>query len=110
MKKGFAMQETNAVKNLNKDTIISFLRTNKSRLETEFGVTKIALFGSYARGDVSVDSDVDLVIDTKDLSFKTRCRLKRFLEANLNKPVDLCYFKGMRSFIRHAIEKELVYA
>lgn len=96
--------------NLDKEVIINFLRKNKSLLEREFGITKIALFGSYARGEQTLESDIDLVIETNDFSFKKRCALKRLLEENLEKPVDLCYFQGMRLFIKNMIEKDLVYA
>ena len=95
---------------ISKDDIINFLKSNKVLLEREFGVTKIALFGSYARGEQTAQSDIDLAIETLSPSFEIRCRLKDFLEENLNKPVDLCYFSSMRRVIRSMIEKELVYA
>lgn len=93
-----------------RDVIITFLRKNKNLLEHEYGVKKIALFGSYARGEQSERSDIDLIIDTNNSSFKNRCRLKHFLEDHLGKPVDLCYFNGLRLFIKSEIEKDLVCA
>ncbi len=95
---------------LNRETILVFLRSQKPILRSEFGVTKIALFGSYARGEQTSESDIDLAIETISPSFKKRCALKRFLESKLNKKIDICSFSGMRSFIRNSIEKELVYA
>ena len=97
-------------KQLDKDIIINFLKTHKQLLEREFGVTKIALFGSYARGEQTEKSDIDFVLETNTPSFTKRCSLKEFLENSFKKQIDLCYFRGMRSFIRHAIEKELIYA
>ena len=94
---------------INKDDIINFLKSNKVLLEREFGVTKIALFGSYARGEQTAQSDIDLAIETSDFSFQKRCELKKLLEENLARSVDLCYFKGMRLFIRSMIEKDLIY-
>ena len=95
---------------LTKDEILAFLRKHKPYLEKEFGVKKVALFGSYVRGEQTVTSDIDIAIETLSPSFRNRCNLKRFLESHLQRPIDLCYFNGMRSFIKHAIEKELVYA
>ena len=95
---------------LTQKEIIAFLRTHKDKLERDFGVTQIALFGSYARGEQGPTSDIDFVIEMPEPSFKNHCRLKEFLEKHLKKNIDLCYFKGMRSFIRHAIDQELVYA
>ena len=36
---------------MDKYIILDFLKKNKENLKTNFGVTKIGLFGSYARGD-----------------------------------------------------------
>jgi predicted nucleotidyltransferase len=66
--------------NLDKEVIIQFLKSNKKVLENEFGIIKIALFGSFARGEQSDASDVDLVIETNDFSFEKRCQLKDFLQ------------------------------
>ena len=96
--------------NINKDTIISFLKQHKDFLEREYGVTKIALFGSYARGEETKDSDIDLLIEAKEQDFDNRYDLKEFLEENFNKKVDIDYFDCIRSFIRHQIEDELVSA
>ena len=73
---------------LNKDIIISFLRDNKDFLLQEYGVTKIGLFGSYAREEQTMD-------------------LKYFLEAHFQKKVDIGYLHSLKTFIRHCIEEDL---
>lgn len=93
-----------------KEDILEFLQKNKQLLQKNFGLTKIALFGSYARGEQTQKSDIDLAIETDNVSFKNYCKLKNFLESNLHKKVDLCYLKNMRTFIKHEIEKEIIYA
>lgn len=95
---------------ISKQDIISFLQKNKPLMHEQFGLTKIALFGSYSRNEQTRQSDIDLAIETSDISFKNYCKLKHFLENNLKKKIDLCYLKNMRTFIKHAIEKELIYA
>lgn len=95
---------------INKHDIIEFLHKNKLFLKEHFGIRTIALFGSYARGEETSSSDIDLVIDAESVSFKNYCQLKEYLENNFQKSVDLCYLRGMRSFIRQAIEKDLIYA
>jgi len=93
-----------------KSTIITFLRTHKSLLEERFGVTKIALFGSYARGEARADSDIDLLIEMPHKSFQNRLELRDFLEREFGKKVDVGYFDSVRSFIMHHVEKDLIYA
>ena len=43
--------------------IVSILRHAKPELAREFGVTRIAVFGSYARGEQRDGSDVDVLVE-----------------------------------------------
>ena len=95
---------------LTQKEIIAFLRTHKDKLERDFGVTQIALFGSYARGEQGPDSDIDLLIETKTPSFDTFCDLKYFLEDHLKRRIDLGYFKAVRQFIKRNTQENLIYA
>jgi uncharacterized protein len=47
---------------MDKDRIISTLLENRAELERQ-GVLHAALFGSMARGDATVESDIDIMID-----------------------------------------------
>jgi len=41
-----------------KEIILNFLRENRALLERQFGVQKIGLFGSYARDEAIILSDI----------------------------------------------------
>lgn len=43
--------------------ILSILQRAKPELAREFGVTRLAVFGSYARGDQREGSDVDVLVE-----------------------------------------------
>ena len=43
--------------------IVSILQREKPELEREFGITRIAVFGSYARGEQRDGSDVDILVE-----------------------------------------------
>jgi predicted nucleotidyltransferase len=43
--------------------VLDILRQARPELSRDFGVTRIALFGSYARGDQQDGSDVDVLVD-----------------------------------------------
>lgn len=47
---------------MTRDEIIAKLRANAAAIQAE-GVTKLALFGSRARGDMRDDSDIDVLIE-----------------------------------------------
>lgn len=95
---------------LDQQIILDYLRKNKDFLEKEFGVTKIALFGSFARDEAHQESDIDLLIETKIPSYFNRHNLKEHLESHFNRKVDIGYFNSVRVFIRLRIEKDLIYA
>ena len=59
-------------------------------LRSSTQLTRVILFGSYARGDKRTDSDVDLLVVIKDVHdrFKEMVRLNRILSP-LHMPVDL---------------------
>jgi uncharacterized protein len=109
MLKGLQLK-TKKVEVLTKSEIITFLRKQKPYLKKEFGVTKIALFGSYARDEQTLSSDIDLLIELKICDFRKRLRLRDYLESKLNKKVDLLYFDGVRKFVMRNILKDIVYA
>ena len=90
---------------LDKSHIIALLRTHKPHLKRKFGVTKIALFGSYARDEQKKTSDIDLLIETKEHDFFNRYDLKEFLEEKLNKPVDIGYFSSLKASVMRNTEK-----
>jgi len=61
-----------------------------SPIAKEHGVTSVALFGSYATGKATADSDVNLKIEKGQLrSLSQLCGLRLALEDALQLPVDL---------------------
>lgn len=60
-----------------------------SKLAKEYGAQRIYLFGSYARGDMSQDSDIDLRIDKGSIHGWELAGLLLDLEDALGIPVDL---------------------
>ena len=68
----------------------------------EFRIPTIYLFGSYARGEATPESDVDIVIDSRNihglLEFE---RARQYLSDRLGKPVDmisLCAIEDEKDF------------
>ena len=77
-----------------KEALMSELGRFKERLNHDFAVEKMLLFGSYATGNVRSDSDVNLIIVSrrfKGMNFIRRAA-KMYDYWTLDKPVDfLCY-------------------
>jgi predicted nucleotidyltransferase len=69
--------------------ILALLQAARPQLAREFGVTRLALFGSYARGDQREDSDVDVLVEV-DPSIGLRfVDLADRIEALLGVPSDV---------------------
>lgn len=103
-------KQTDITAGLDKKKIITYLRKNKSFFEKEFGITKIALFGSYARNEHTAKSDIDILIEMKAHNFRERLRFCHILESHFNKKVDVLYFDAVRKFILRNVQKDVVYA
>lgn len=78
----------------NKETILKKLKEFKGKLKKEFSVDKIIFFGSRANGKPNKDSDIDLIIVSKEFEGKRfRDRSLGFYDYwDLDYPVDfICY-------------------
>lgn len=48
---------------MNKQYILKKLRTLKPVLQEKYGVSELALFGSYSRDEQTIESDIDIMVD-----------------------------------------------
>jgi predicted nucleotidyltransferase len=76
-----------------------------------FGVSRLALFGSLARGEGGAESDADILVEfTQPVGFFTYARLQRYLEGIIGRPVDLVTPGAIRPEMRDTILGEALYA
>lgn len=71
---------------------IEELRRIITPIAEKYKVPAVYLFGSYARGTATADSDIDLLVDTTGTALKSLLSLGALyndLEAALNKRIDL---------------------
>ncbi|HYS42855.1 MAG TPA: nucleotidyltransferase family protein [Geobacteraceae bacterium] len=95
---------------MTREEIIRFLTAHKSELEDRFGVIKIGLFGSYARGDAREDSDIDVAVELDKENIADRYfGLLHYLEDNLHKKIDLGIESNIKPALRPYIMKEIRY-
>jgi predicted nucleotidyltransferase len=95
---------------MNRQHAIEILSQSKSILQQQFGVTRLALFGSAVRDTARPDSDVDvLVAFDGPATSKRYFGVQFYLEDALGCPVDLVTEKALRPELPPYIEKESVY-
>ncbi len=92
--------------------ILTYLSANKSRLQQDYHLTKIGLFGSIARGENHENSDIDIVIEfepeTKDL-YSLKTKLKEEIQSQFQTKVDVCRLKYIKPIFRKQIQSEIKY-
>ena len=89
---------------------IDDLRTIVGSVAQQYGVKKVALFGSYSTGLQTHDSDIDLLIDKGDLKglFKFNAFVNE-LETKLGKKVDVITYSSLEhSTIKDSVKNEIV--
>jgi predicted nucleotidyltransferase len=92
-----------------KHIALRLLREGKAHVAREFGVTRLALFGSVARDEADEDSDVDIVVRFDGPATSKRYfGVQFYLEDLLGRPVDLVTDKALRPELRPYIEREAI--
>jgi predicted nucleotidyltransferase len=93
---------------MNRQTTLKLLAQHKPYLVSQFGVTRLALFGSMARDTATPHSDVDVLVSFDGPASSARFfGVQFYLEDQLGCPVDLVTDKALRPELRPFVEKEL---
>lgn len=81
---------------------------NRARLR-RYGVKRIGLFGSAARGQARRGSDLDFVVDLERKTFDDYMGLKFCLEGIFRRRVDLVMVGAIKAPLRSTILREVRY-
>jgi predicted nucleotidyltransferase len=93
----------------NLNTILEILGQHKKRLIDKYGLSQLAVFGSYARSQQGENSDVDILVDFNKPIGLEFIDLAEELEQILRLKVDLVSKRGIKEKYFRFIEKELRY-
>lgn len=93
-------------------TIKQKIASQKEYLKETYGVEEIGVFGSYARGDNTEKSDVDIAVELNHKKVPVGlfefAKMKFYLEDLLGKKVDLITKEGIKPLIKERILKQLL--
>ncbi len=96
---------------MDKDTIIQKLRAIKPILSEKYGVTELALFGSYSRDEQKPESDIDIMVDfTKRLGIEYFDLAYFIQEAFKDVEVQVVSKGGIKPVYFESIKQDLLYA
>jgi len=94
---------------MRREEAIATLRGYLPALRRDFGVRRIALFGSTARDEAREDSDLDILVDFETgPTFLSFMGLRAFLEDHLGRKIDLVTPDALKPRMRPVVEREAV--
>jgi hypothetical protein len=95
---------------MTRDELVRLLSQHRSELQERFGVKSLALFGSAAREEAGIESDVDLLVEfDRPVGLFEFIDLKDFLERLLGRKVDLGTPESLKPRLRERVLKEAIH-
>ncbi|MDL2230980.1 nucleotidyltransferase family protein [Bacteroidales bacterium OttesenSCG-928-L19] len=96
---------------LDTDSCLYFLREHKQEYADKYGITRIGVFGSVARGEQTENSDVDICVEMKRPDMFFLIAIKDDLQEIFNCKVDVVRIReNMNPFLLDTIVKTAIYA
>lgn len=92
---------------LDKEKILKVLHEHRIDIQ-KFGVKRLGLFGSFARGNQKDSSDLDFAVELEPKTFDAYMGLKHYLEELFGRQVDLVLLSVIKPRLKPQILRDLV--
>ncbi len=97
---------------ISKTDILTYLSSRKEELFKEYQLEKLGLFGSFATGEETERSDIDILVEfqpnTPQLAEK-KMALKTIIKNRFNREVDVCREKYIKPYFKTQILQSAIY-
>ena len=94
---------------MDRNEALQLLSQHRAEITREFGISRLALFGSTARNEANESSDIDVLVSFEGgATLRRYMGLNRYLEPLFNRRVDLVTDKSLRQELRPYVEQDLV--
>ena len=95
---------------MKQDLVLKILKQKNAELTKQFGVKSLFLFGSVARNEATIASDVDLLVEfSRPVGYFGLFALQEYLEKLLGCPVDLGTTESLKPYVRERVMGELIH-
>ena len=91
-------------------TILSKLRQHKPELLRKYPISRLGVFGSYARGEASNDSDIDIAVEITGPMGLNFVAMADEIENLFGIKTDVVPLRSIKPQYLQFVEKDIVYA
>lgn len=95
-----------------KEEILDFLHKNYATITRKYHLTKLGVFGSFARNEQHINSDVDIIIEieegTKNIH-DLKSSLHTYLSKSFERSVDIAREKYLKPYVKEFILKDAIF-
>ncbi len=92
------------------ETIIEKLRAYKPELQRKYPVSRLGIFGSYARGEATENSDIDVAVELNGPMGLNFVAMANEIEDLFGIKVDVVPKRSIKSIYLHpSVEKDILY-
>ena len=95
---------------MRRDDVLAILQTHRPMFVERFDIARLTLFGSVARDEAELDSDLDLLVEFTGAKSRSKAYfgLMFYLEDLLERELDLVTEPALRREFRPYVESEAI--
>ena len=94
---------------LTREEALKILRDTKERFAEKYGVTKLGLFGSFARNEATEESDVDVCVEMPPVFFDFEA-VREELESSFQRHVSVVRLREeLRELFKERLKRDTIY-
>ena len=95
---------------MTRSEILEILKEYKNANAKKYGINNLGLFGSYSKKEEKDESDIDIIIETKEADLFKLVHIKDELEQLLHKTIDIVRKREkMNPYLKKHIDKDVIY-
>ena len=91
-------------------TILEKLRHHKPELQCKYPISRLGVFGSYARGEATIDSDIDIAVEITGPMGLNFVAMADEIEDLFGIKTDIVPLRSIKPQYLPSVQKDIVYA
>jgi predicted nucleotidyltransferase len=92
------------------ETILEKLRAHKPELQRKYPISRVGVFGSYARGEATPNSDIDIAVEITGVMGLNFIAMADEIEDLFGVKTDVVPLRSIKTQYLSSVQKDIVYA